>query len=197
MHAHMYVDQIFLICVKWTCSYIASNEIVRLLPRMKLRFYCVNWHCASVVFQGYEAWYNLGQIDMNERKAEAQKENWSPRPCLGSLNTTYVEFAKLCMFLKSKLLTPNFNPHSNWCCQVLFDRRIHRYICSLHEASICASFVIYLFQSNHLHIFNCIEVNPSIAAFTATDQGCQIFLGPKYQNGGKIYQITTKYTKLP
>jgi hypothetical protein len=31
----------------------------------------------------------------------------------------------------------------------------------------------------------------------APEQGCQIFLGPKYQNGGKIYQITTKYTKWP
>jgi hypothetical protein len=28
-----------------------------------------------------------------------------------------------------------------------------------------------------------------------TDQGCQIFLGPKYPKRGKIYQITTKYTK--
>jgi hypothetical protein len=27
-------------------------------------------------------------------------------------------------------------------------------------------------------------------------QGCQIFLGTKYQNG-KIYQITTNYTKCP
>jgi hypothetical protein len=26
-------------------------------------------------------------------------------------------------------------------------------------------------------------------------QGCQIFLGTRYQHGGKIYQITTKYTK--
>jgi predicted NUDIX family NTP pyrophosphohydrolase len=28
-------------------------------------------------------------------------------------------------------------------------------------------------------------------------QGCQIFLGTKYQNGGKIYQITASYTKYP
>jgi hypothetical protein len=26
-------------------------------------------------------------------------------------------------------------------------------------------------------------------------QGCQIFLGPKYQKRGKNYQIITKYTK--
>jgi hypothetical protein len=30
-----------------------------------------------------------------------------------------------------------------------------------------------------------------------TYQGCQIFLGTKYQNGKEVYQITTNYTKCP
>jgi hypothetical protein len=30
-----------------------------------------------------------------------------------------------------------------------------------------------------------------------SQQGCQIFLGPQNQNGEKIYQIATKYTKWP
>jgi hypothetical protein len=28
-------------------------------------------------------------------------------------------------------------------------------------------------------------------------QGCQIFRGPNYQNGEKIYQMTSNYTKRP
>jgi hypothetical protein len=28
---------------------------------------------------------------------------------------------------------------------------------------------------------------------TEVEQGCQIFLGPHYQNGGKRYQMDTKY----
>jgi hypothetical protein len=34
-------------------------------------------------------------------------------------------------------------------------------------------------------------------SFAPAIQGCQIFLGPKYQKGKKIYQIITKYTKWP
>jgi hypothetical protein len=33
------------------------------------------------------------------------------------------------------------------------------------------------------------------AFFPRHEQGCQIFIGTKYQNGGKIYQIAIHYTK--
>jgi hypothetical protein len=34
-----------------------------------------------------------------------------------------------------------------------------------------------------------------MASSLAAEQGCQIFLDTTYQNGGKIYQMTAKYTK--
>jgi hypothetical protein len=40
--------------------------------------------------------------------------------------------------------------------------------------------------------FDCLE-----RFIRGQTQRCQIFLGATYQNGGKIYQITTKYTKCP
>jgi hypothetical protein len=37
----------------------------------------------------------------------------------------------------------------------------------------------------------------NISGHTASKQGCQIFLDTKYQNGEKIYQITTKLPNDP
>jgi hypothetical protein len=36
-----------------------------------------------------------------------------------------------------------------------------------------------------------------VSFFSACKQGCQIFLGTKYQKTGKNYQITTKFNKYP
>jgi hypothetical protein len=62
--------------------------------------------------------------------------------------------------------------------------------------------LIWILNAEFLEFFRCwikIRLEPELAirsssAAAAKKQGCQIFLGQTYQNGGKIYQMANKYT---
>jgi hypothetical protein len=58
---------------------------------------------------------------------------------------------------------------------------------------MCLATLWAIFRETHL-----VTLIPNHFPLIATArQGCQIFLGPKYQNGEKYTRFTTKYTKWP